>query len=195
MLRRLYDWTIRLAGHRHAMWWLFVISAAECSVFPIPIEALLLPMMFAMPHRAWRCAGVATLGTLVGSLIGYGIGALLYDSVGRTILSLYGLQDAFAHFAALYREWGGWIVVAGGFTPIPFKVTTIASGVVSLNLVVFTVAAVASRGLRFAIEATLLAWFGPPIRDFVERRLALVAGATFVVAVIGFAAIKLLWQG
>jgi membrane protein YqaA with SNARE-associated domain len=195
MLRRLYDWTIRLAGHRHARWWLLVVSTAECSVFPIPIEAMLLPMMFADARRCWRLAGIATLGTLFGALIGYGIGALLYESVGRPILALYGQQDAFAQFSALYREWGAWIVVAGGFTPIPFKVVTIASGVVHLDLVVFVVASVASRGLRFAIEAALLTWFGPPIRDFVERRLALVAGATFAAAVLGFVAVRWLWQG
>jgi membrane protein YqaA with SNARE-associated domain len=194
MLRRLYDWTLSLAGHRHAAWWLLVVSTVECSVFPIPVEAMLLPMMFATPRRAWRLAGLATLGSLAGCLIGYAIGALLYDSVGRPILQLYGQQDAFRQFSALYREWGAWIVVAGGFTPIPFKVVTIASGVVHLDLVVFVAASVASRGLRFAIEAALLSFFGPPIRDFVERRLALVAGAGFALAVAGFTALGWLWQ-
>jgi membrane protein YqaA with SNARE-associated domain len=190
MLQRLYDRTIRLAGHRHAVWWLFVLSVAEASFFPIPIEAMLLPMMFAAPRRCWFFAGIATAGTVIGGLGGYAIGALLYDTVGEPLLAFYGHQDAYHHFAGLYDEWGAWIVFAGGFTPIPFKVVTIASGVAHLDLVVFVVASVVSRGLRFLIEAALLTWFGPPIRQFIEKRLALVATVSFVVAIAGFVAVK-----
>jgi len=190
MLQRLYDRTMKLAAHRHAVWWLFALSAAEASFFPIPIEAMLLPMMFAAPRRAWLYAGVATLGTVIGGVLGYAIGALLYDSVGQPILAFYGHEAAYDDFAALYGEWGAWIVFAGGFTPIPYKVVTIASGVAHLDLVVFIVASVLSRGLRFLIEAALLTWFGPAIRSFIERRLGLVATVTFVVAIAGFVSSK-----
>ncbi len=190
MLQRLYDRTIQLAGHRHAIWWLFVLSVAEASFFPIPIEAMLLPMMFAAPRKCWLFAGVATAGTVIGGVGGYAIGALLYDTVGEPLLAFYGHEDAYAHFSGLYGEWGAWIVFAGGFTPIPFKVVTIASGVAHLDLVVFIIASIVSRGLRFAIEAALLTWFGPPIRSFIEKRLALVATVSFVVAIAGFVAVK-----
>jgi membrane protein YqaA with SNARE-associated domain len=190
MLQRLYDRTMQLAGHRHAIWWLFALSVAEASFFPIPIEAMLLPMMFAAPRRCWLYAGIITAGTVIGGLGGYAIGALLYDTVGEPLLAFYGHGDAYAHFAGLYGEWGAWIVFAGGFTPIPFKVVTIASGVVHLDLVTFIIASIVSRGLRFAIEAALLTWFGPPIRNFIEKRLALVATVSFVIAIAGFAAVK-----
>ncbi len=190
MLQRLYERTMRLAGHRRAVWWLFALAIVEASFFPIPIEAMLLPMMFAAPRRSWLYAGVATAGTVIGGLGGYVIGALLYDAVGAPLLVFYGHEEAYGHFADLYGAWGAWIVFAGGFTPIPFKVVTIASGVVHLDLWVFIVASIVSRGLRFAIEAALLTWFGPPVRQFIEQRLALVATVSFVVAVAGFAAVK-----
>ena len=190
MLRRLYDRIISLAAHRHAVRWLFALSVAEASLFPVPIEAMLLPMMFATPRRAWFYAGVATVGTVVGGAIGYAIGALLYDTVGQPILAFYDHGEAYGEFAGLYGEWGAWIVFAGGFTPIPYKVVTIASGAARLDLAVFIVASVASRGLRFLVEAALLGWFGPPIRAFVEKRLALVATVSFAAVLAGFASVE-----
>ncbi|MBT5435285.1 MAG: DedA family protein [Alphaproteobacteria bacterium] len=190
MLQRLYDRVLILAGHRHAVWWLFVMAAAEASFFPIPVEVMMLPMMFAAPRKAWLFAGVATVGTVIGGVGGYAIGALLYDTLGQPILALYGHEDAYDHFAKLYDEWGVWIVFAGGFTPIPYKVVTIASGVAHLDLMVFVLASVVSRGLRFLLEAALLHWFGPPIRNFIEKRMALVATVSFVVAIAGFVAVK-----
>ena len=190
MLRRLYDRTIELAGHRHAVWWLLALAVVEASLFPVPVEALLLPMVFAAPARAWLFVLVATAGTVAGGLIGYGIGILLYESVAEPVLSFYGYGEAYHEYAALYGEWGAWIVVAGGFTPIPYKVVTIASGAMHLDPWVFVVASVASRGLRFGIEAALLAWFGPPVRAFVERHLGLAAAAALIAVVAGFAAIE-----
>lgn len=190
MLRRLYDWTLHLARHRHAVWWLFAVAVAEASFFPVPIEALLLPMMFAQPRRGWWFALVATVGTVIGGVLGWLIGALLYEAVAQPILAVYGYMDAYAEFSELYREWGVWIVFAGGFTPIPYKVVSIASGAVDLDIWVFIVASAVSRGLRFAIEVGLLAFFGPPIRSFVEKRLAMVAMLSFAALVAGFLAIE-----
>ena len=190
MLRRLYDRIVDLAAHPRAARWLFVLSAAEASLCPIPVEAMLLPMMFAAPRRAWVYAAVATAGSVVGGAIGYAVGALLHDAVGRPVLAFYGYEEAYGAFAELYAERGAWIVFAGGFTPIPYKAVTIASGAVGLDPAVFLVASVLSRGARFLIEAALLARFGPAARAFVEKRLALVATVSFALVAAGFAAIE-----
>ena len=194
MIHRLYARTMRLAEHRHAPAWLFGVAVAEASFFPVPVEAILLPMMFAQPKKGWWYSAIATAGTVVGGALGFAIGALLYKTVGQAILSFYGHGDAFQHFAELYREWGGWIVFAGGFTPIPYKVVSIASGVVHMDIWVFLLASLVSRGLRFYIQAALLWWFGPAIRVFVEKNLIWVTLAAFILLIAGFALIKWLWQ-
>jgi membrane protein YqaA with SNARE-associated domain len=194
MIHRLYAWTIRLAEHRHAPARLFGVAVAEASFYPVPVEGILLPMMFAQPRKGWRYAAIATAGTVVGGGLGFAIGALLYQSVGQAILDFYGHGDAFHQFADLYREWGGWIVFAGGFTPIPYKVISIASGVVHMDIWVFLLVSLVSRGIRFYIQAALLWWFGPAIRDFIEKYLVWVALGAFVLLVGGFAIVKWLWQ-
>ncbi|MFQ5954660.1 MAG: YqaA family protein [Kiloniellales bacterium] len=185
MLRRLYDWTLGLAGHRHAMWALAVVSFAESSVFPVPPDILLVPMVLAARGRAWAIAGVCTLASVAGGLAGYGIGYFLFEAVGRPLIEFYGHGARFAEFQAMYRDWGAWIVAGGGFTPFPYKVITIASGVVALDPVTFTLASAVSRGGRFFIEAALLWYFGPPIRRFVEANLPLVATLFFVSLIAG----------
>ncbi len=190
MLQRLYVRTMELAAHRHAAWWLLALAVVEASFFPVPVEALLLPMMFAAPARAWMFALIATAGTVAGGIIGYGIGLLLHESVAWPLLTFYGHAEAYREYSDLYGAWGAWIVFAGGFTPIPYKVVTIASGAMQLDIWVFIVASVVSRGLRFAIEAALLAWFGPPVRRFVERHLGLTTLAALVALAAGFAAIR-----
>jgi membrane protein YqaA with SNARE-associated domain len=193
MLHRLYTRTMLLAEHRHAPAWLFGVAVAEASFFPVPVEAILLPMMFAKPKRGWWYSAIATAGTVVGGALGFAIGALLYNTVGQAILDFYGQGDAFQHFSELYRHWGGWIVFAGGFTPIPYKVISIASGVVRMDIWLFLAVSLVSRGMRFYIQAALLWWFGPAIRHFVEKNLVWVAFGAFMLAVIGFALIK--WLG
>ena len=190
MLRRLYDRTMDLAARRRAVWWLLALAVVEASIFPVPVEALLLPMMFAAPKRAWFYALIATAGTVAGGVVGYAIGVLLYESVAQHVLAFYGYGEAYREYAALYGEWGAWIVFAGGFTPIPYKVVTIASGTMHLDIWVFVVASAVSRGLRFGIEAALLAWFGPPVRVVVERHLGLATLGALVMLVAGFAAIE-----
>ena len=190
MLQRLYHATMRLAAHRHALWWLAALAFVEASFFPIPVEALLLPVMFANPRRAWLAAAVATAGTVAGGVAGYAVGALLYEFAGRPILAFYGYQEAYGEFARLYDAWGAWIVFAGGFTPIPYKVVTIASGAAGLDMMVFVLASAVSRGLRFGIQAVLLACFGPPVRAFIEKRLGLAVTVAFAALVAGFAALS-----
>ncbi|MCE2519838.1 MAG: DedA family protein [Alphaproteobacteria bacterium] len=190
MFERLYARTMELAASRHAVWWLLALAVAEASFFPVPVEALLLPMMFATPSRAWFLALLATIGTVVGGVTGYAIGLFLHDTIAWPVLEFYGYAEAYAEYATLYNVWGAWIVFAGGFTPIPYKVVTIASGAMHLDIWVFVAASAASRGLRFAIEAALLSWFAVPVRGLVERHLTLAGLAMLAALVVGFVAIR-----
>jgi len=192
VIRPLYDWTLRQAAKRHAMPVLAGVSFAESSVFPIPPDALIVPMILADRTRAWRIALVATVFSVLGGLAGYAIGFFLFETVGTWVLDLYGYTEKFAEFAGRYNAWGAWIVFIAGVTPFPYKVITIASGATALDPVTFMVASVLARGLRFYIEAALLWRFGPPIRDFIERRLALVFTLGVALLVGGFVALKLI---
>ena len=184
MLRRMYDWTMSLAAHRHARWGLAGVAFIESSIFPIPPDVLLIPMVLAQRAASWALAALATVASVLGGVLGYAIGWLLFDTVGRPVLAFYGLDHSFADFQLRYNEWGAWIVFIAGVTPFPFKVITIASGVTQLNIVVFIVASILARGLRFFAVAGLLWLFGPPIMSFVEKYLGLVA-TLFVVLLIG----------
>ena len=184
MIRKLYDWTLSLAGHPRALWALAVIAFVESSFFPIPPDVLMIPMIIAAPTRAFRIAAVATVASVLGGLFGYAIGALLFETVGQPILDFYGKADAFDSFATRYNDWGAWAVLIAGVTPFPFKVITIASGATGLSLPVFILSAILARALRFFVVAALLWKFGPPIRDFIEKRLGLMF-AIFCVLLIG----------
>lgn len=190
MLRRLYDWTMTLSGHRHALWALAAIAFIESSVFPIPPDILIIPMVLAAPTRAWKIALVATVASVLGGILGYAIGAFLFDSLGRPLLDFYGYADKFAAFEAEYNKWGAWIVAGAGFTPFPYKVITIASGVTHLDPVVFIIASVLSRAARFFLIAALLWKFGEPIRQFIDRYLPWLATAFFVLLFGGFIALR-----
>lgn len=192
MLRRLYDWTLALAGARHALWALAAVAFLESSVFPIPPDLLLIPMVIAAPRRAWIIAGVCTAASVLGGAFGYFIGWGLFEQVGRPVLALYGMEDKFATFSATYNEWGAWAVLIAGVTPFPYKVITILSGATSLNFAVFMAASLIARALRFFVVAALLWRFGPPIREFIERRLGLVFSLTLAGLVGGFALVGLL---
>ena len=190
MLRRLYDWTMELAAHRSAPWALAGVSFIESSVFPIPPDVMLIPMVLAERRKAWFYATLCTAASVVGGAFGYFIGYFLFETVGEPILRLYGYQEAFQDFAARYNDWGAWIVFMAGVTPFPYKVITIASGATQLNFFVFMLASVAARGLRFFVVAGLLYWFGPPIKDFIERRLGLLFTIFVILLLGGFAVVK-----
>ncbi|MBS9720822.1 DedA family protein [Tianweitania sp. BSSL-BM11] len=193
MLRRLYDWTLSLAQHRHATSALGAVSFVESSFFPIPPDAILIPMVIARRSAAWRLAFICTVMSVLGGLFGYLIGALLFEQVAQPILSFYGYADKFEEFASAYNEWGVWIVLIAGLTPFPFKVITIASGATGLSLPVFILASIVARGARFFIVSALLYWFGQPIRAFIEKRLGLVFTVGMVLLIGGFLALKLLF--
>ncbi|MBA5778470.1 DedA family protein [Stappia sp. F7233] len=192
MLRRLYDWTMSLASGPRAPVALGTVSFAESSFFPIPPDVLLIPMVIARRDRAFAYAVICTVTSVVGGLFGYAIGAFLFVQLAEPILSFYGYLEKFESFRADFNAFGPWIVFIAGLTPFPYKVITIASGATGLSLPVFMAASLVSRGLRFFVVSGLLYLFGPPIRDFIEKRLGLVF-TVFVIALIGgFAAIRYL---
>jgi len=188
----LYDWTMAQATRPYALWTLALVSFVESSIFPIPPDVLLIPMVLAARHRAWLIAGVCTVASVLGGFLGYAIGALLFETLGQPILELYGYLDKFAEFQARYNEWGAWIVFGAGLTPFPYKVITIASGVTLLDPVTFGIASVLARGLRFFAVAALLWWFGEPIRLFIERNLGWLTVLFFVFLFGGFLVLRLL---
>ncbi len=186
MIKRLYDWTMRLAARPRAAWALAAVSFIESSVFPVPPDVLLLPMVLAERKRAWRFALICTVASVLGGVLGYAIGFLLYEQLGQPLLALYGYEGKFTVFQAKFQEWGAWAVFIAGVTPFPYKVITIASGVVALDPVTFVVASVLARAMRFYLEAALLWYFGEPIRDFIERRLQVLTVIFCIVLVGGF---------
>ncbi|MEZ5930653.1 MAG: YqaA family protein [Alphaproteobacteria bacterium] len=191
-LRGLYLWTLRQAASPHALWILALVAFIESSIFPIPPDILLIPMVLAMRQRAWLIAGICTVASVIGGTAGYGIGYFLYESVGQSILEFYGKLDKFQSFQALYNEWGAWIVMMGGLTPFPYKVITIASGVTGLNFVTFTIFSIIARGMRFFLISWLLWKFGAPIKIFIEKYLGLLTVVFFVLLFAGFLALKFL---
>ncbi len=192
MLRRLYDWTIELAAHPHALWALALIAFVESSVFPIPPDVIMIPMILAARDKAWKIAAVCTVASVIGGMAGYGIGHFLFEEIGKPMLDFYGYGAKFAVFQDTYNEWGAWAVFIAGVTPFPYKVITILSGTTGLDLPVFTVSSVLARGLRFFIVAALLWQFGAPIRVFIEKWLGPLFVAFCILLVGGFVALKFL---
>ena len=192
MLRRIYDWCIAAAEKRYATWLLGGVSFAESSFFPIPPDVMLIPMSLARPDRAYRYAFLCTWTSVLGGVVGYMIGHLLYDTLGQWIIQLYGYGDKVEVFRETYRQYGAWIILLKGLTPIPYKLVTITSGFAGYNLLWFTVLSIITRGARFYILAALLYYWGEPAREFIEKRLGLVLFVSVAVLVGGFyAAIKL----
>jgi membrane protein YqaA with SNARE-associated domain len=192
MLRRLYDWTIRMADHPQALWVLAIVAFIESSVFPIPPDVLMIPMILARPRRAWLIASVALLASVTGGLLGYAIGALAYEGLGQPILQALGKGEAMEAFNTRFNDFGFWAVLTAGITPFPYKVITIMSGWTGLPLGTFIATSILARGLRFFIVAALLWKFGAPIRDFIERRLGLVATLFVVLLFGGFYIVRLM---
>ena len=192
MLRRLYDRVIALSASPRAPLWLALVAFAESSFFPIPPDALLLPMVAARPDRAWFLATICTVSSVLGGLLGYIIGYALYDQVALPIIHLYHYDTAAAAFVESIRANGVWLVLLKGVTPIPFKIVTIAAGAVHLAIVPFILACIVTRGARFFIEAAILRRYGAPVLAAIEKRLAVVAIGSVVAIVAGFLLLKLI---
>lgn len=189
-LRRLYEWTMKQAAGPQAEKALAGVSFAESSFFPIPPDVMLVPMILAAPDKAWRLAGICTVASVLGGLLGYAIGYFLYETAGIWLMNLYGMENGVAEFRAMYNEWGAWIILLKGLTPIPFKLVTIASGVAGYNLLWFVVLSTITRAARFYLVAALLYWGGPTLREFVEKRLELVMLGALAAVVVGFVAVE-----
>jgi membrane protein YqaA with SNARE-associated domain len=184
LLRRLYDWIIAQAEHPRALWILAAVSFLESSIFPIPPDVLLVPMVLANRRRAWIIATVCTVSSVIGGMLGYAIGYGFSETLGAWIIQLYGLQNAMVSFHDKFAEYGLWVILIKGMTPIPYKLVTIASGLAHFDLKVFFLASIATRGVRFFLEAALLHRYGEPIRTFIEKRLTLVT-TVFAVGLVG----------
>lgn len=190
MIRALYDWMFRLAGHRHADKALGGIAFVESSFFPIPPHVMLIPMVIARPERWVLIAGVCAGASVAGGVAGYALGAFAFDMAGLPVLEFYGYDEKFEAFRARYNEYGAWAVLVGGLTPFPFKIITILSGATGLSFSVFLISSIAARGAVFFVIAGLLRVIGPPIREFIERRLGLMAALFIILLFGGFAAVK-----
>ncbi|MEO8316804.1 MAG: YqaA family protein [Bradyrhizobium sp.] len=186
MLKRIYDWCLAAADKPYALWILAAVAFAESSFFPIPPDIMLLPMSLARPKRAWLFAGVCTVASVAGGVLGYAIGALLYDSVGQWLINLYGLSGKVEAFRASYNEWGAVIILVKGLTPIPYKLVTITSGFAGYNIWLFVLCSIVARGGRFFVVAILLNRYGDLIRGELEKRLGLWVGLGAAVLVLGF---------
>jgi membrane protein YqaA with SNARE-associated domain len=181
-----------MAEHPRALWVLAFVAFIESSVFPIPPDVIMIPMIIARPNRAFVIAGVALVASVLGGLLGYAIGALAYDTIGQPILAALGKGDAMADFNTRFNDLGFWAVLTAGVTPFPYKVITIMSGWTGMPLGTFIATSILARAVRFFIVAALLRTFGAPIRDFIERRLGLMFTLLVVLLIGGFAAVKFL---
>jgi membrane protein YqaA with SNARE-associated domain len=187
-LRRMYDWCIEAAHKPHAMWTMGGIAFAESSFFPVPPDVMLIPMSLARPQRAYVMALWCTIASVAGGLLGYAIGALLYDSVGQWLIQLYGYGTKVDAFRAAYAQWGAWIILLKGLTPIPYKIVTITSGFADYNLGLFIVFSIIARGTRFFVLAFLLHRYGEQARHIIEKRLGLWVTLGAAVVLIGIVA-------
>jgi membrane protein YqaA with SNARE-associated domain len=194
MLRRLYDWFIAAADRRSAPWLMGAVSFAESSFFPVPPDIMLIPMSLARPDKAYRFAAVCTLTSVAGGILGYLIGALLYDSLGQWLIQIYGLGGKVDSFRDCYNEYGAWIILLKGLTPIPYKLVTIASGFAGYNLPLFIALSLVTRGARFFLQAALLHRYGFRAREIIERRLGFWLMVSLAVIVVGFIAVSLLFK-
>jgi membrane protein YqaA with SNARE-associated domain len=185
LLRRLYDWCLAAAHKPRAMWLMGAVSFAESSFFPVPPDVMLIPMALARPERAYVMAFWCTVTSVAGGVLGYAIGALLYDSVGLWLIQLYGYGDKVEAFREAYAQWGAWIILLKGLTPIPYKIVTITSGFAGYNLGLFILFSVITRGARFFLLAFLLHRYGESARHIIEKRLGLWVSLGAIILVIG----------
>ncbi|MGW5959660.1 YqaA family protein [Methylorubrum thiocyanatum] len=192
MIRRLYEWILALAAKPSAPWALGAVAFAESSFFPVPPDAMMVPMAVSRPDRVWLYATIATVASVLGGLLGYAIGALLFDSVGLWLFNLYGLADKAETFQASYATYGHWVILLKGLTPIPYKLVTITSGFAHYSLFWFVLLSVVTRGARFFLLAWLLGRYGIGIRAVLDRHLNVVAGLFAAVVILGFVAFKVM---
>lgn len=190
MLKPLYDRVLRLTARKDAAWWMAGISFAESSFFPLPPDIMLVPMCLAEPKKLWRYTNICALASLIGGLLGYALGFYLFESVGRYIIDFYNAQESFQRFQDMFDEFGPWFLILKGITPIPYKLLTITAGFAHLDLTVFFLCSIVARFSRFYMIAILLHFYGPQVRDLIEKRMMLVATILLVIIVGGLLSFK-----
>ncbi len=190
MLKKLYDSMVSYAAHPKAVWWLGIISFAESSFFPLPPDPLYIAMIISKKESAWRLALICTVSSVVGGIVGYYIGYSLYESLGKWLIVTYGMQDSFAYLQQQFDQYGFQIIVLKALTPIPYKIVTITSGVVGYSLSLFIIASIIARGFRFYLLAALLWYYGPDIKDYIERNLIFVTLMGTIALFAGFVIFK-----
>jgi len=182
MFRKLYDWTMHLAAHRHAMRSLALISFAESSFFPIPPDVIVIPMVLARRDHAWRIAAVAAGSSILGGMLGYAIGYFLWDSVGRPVADFYHITARVEEYRQSFHGFAAPIILIQGLTPVPFKLVAIASGLAEVNFFVFVLCATVTRSARFFLVAGLVRRYGEPMQAFIEKRMMLIGWAVLALA-------------
>ncbi|RYB06008.1 YqaA family protein [Lichenibacterium ramalinae] len=186
MFKSIYRWTLALSQSRHAPLALGAVAFAESSFFPVPPDLILVPMALARPQRAWAYATICTVASVLGGMLGYAIGALLYDTVGQWLIAVYHYADKMEAMRAAYAQWGWLLILIKGLTPIPYKLVTIVSGLLGYNFGLFVLLSIITRGARFFILAGLLNRFGDPIRGALERHFAAILIGFILLIVVGF---------
>ena len=188
MLRRLYDWCIAAASKPYASWIMGIVSFVESSFFPVPPDAMLVPMALARPDKAYFFATICTLSSVAGGMLGYAIGYFLYEFVGLWLMHLYGYGGKIEAFRQAYVEWGTWIILLKGLTPIPYKIVTIASGFTGYPFIPFVLLSIVARGMRFFLVAFLIHRYGPQARAIIEERLGFWVTISSVTLLVGIVA-------
>ncbi len=189
-LRRLKAWVEAFAGKPYAGWALFVIAFAESSFFPIPPDALLIALAVIVPQKAFRYALICSIGSVLGGMFGYFIGLEFYDAVGSRIIRFYGVEQQYDQVRALYEQNAFAAIAVAGFTPIPYKVFTIAAGAFKISFSTLLIASVISRSARFFLVATLFYFFGARIKSFIDKYFEVLTIAFMILLVLGFVAVR-----
>ncbi|MBI5237273.1 MAG: DedA family protein [Deltaproteobacteria bacterium] len=192
MLRRLYDWVLSWAHKPHGAWALFALSFAESSFFPIPPDVLQIALSLSRPKRSFYFALVSTIASVLGGIAGYMIGLYFMEAIGYNIVKLYGFTERFDYIQNLYRHYDAWAVGIAGFTPIPYKVFTIAAGAFQIKFWVFVAASAVSRAARFFIVAALIFKYGTPVKSFIDRYFNILTIAFTALLIAGFIVIRLI---
>lgn len=191
-LHRLYEWTLDWLQTPYGVWVLFLVAVAESSFFPIPPDVFLMALCISSPKRSLRYAGICAAGSVLGGILGYGLGFWFMDLIGSRIIELYGLADKYQLVQGLYQKYDAWAVGIAGFTPLPYKVFTISAGAFKINFPTFVVVSLVSRSARFFLVAGLIYRYGAPIRTFIERYLNLLTIALLGLLIAGFVLVKFL---
>lgn len=190
ILRKLYDWVLTWAYSRYAVPALFILAFAESSFFPIPPDVLLMALAISIPSKSFYYAFVCSIGSVIGGMFGYLIGYEFMELIGCRIVELYGFAEKWDYVGSLYNTYAGWAVAIAGFTPIPYKIFTIAGGAFKIDFTIFMMASVLSRSARFFLVGALIYFFGPPIRSFIDKYFNLLAVVFMILLIGGFIVIK-----